>query len=73
MESARRWADDIVKGAPLSITASKRMAYDNFDMPLAAALDPRNYPAVRAVLASEDAHEGRKAFIERRAPAWRGS
>jgi crotonobetainyl-CoA hydratase len=72
MESARRWADDIVKGAPLSIAASKRLAYDNFDMPLAAALDPRNYPAVRAVLASEDAHEGRRAFIEKRAPVWRG-
>jgi enoyl-CoA hydratase/carnithine racemase len=72
MESTRRWADDIVKGAPLSIAASKRMAYDNFDMPLAAALDPRNYPAVRAVLASGDAHEGRQAFIEKRSPAWRG-
>jgi 1,4-dihydroxy-2-naphthoyl-CoA synthase len=27
---------------------------------------------VRAVLASEDAHEGRQAFIEKRPPVWHG-
>ena len=71
--AARRWADAIAVGAPLSIAASKEMAYRNFDLPdLATALDAHSYPTVMRVAASEDAQEGRRAFLQRRKPEWKG-
>jgi enoyl-CoA hydratase/carnithine racemase len=73
MNCARRWAMTIAEGGPLSLIASKEMAYRCNDMPsMQAALDPRNYPSVMRVLASEDMHEGRRAFIEGRKPNWKG-
>jgi enoyl-CoA hydratase/carnithine racemase len=73
MACARRWAATIAEGGPLSLVASKEMAYRCSDMPsLQAALDPRNYPSVMRVLASEDVNEGRRAFIEGRKPNWKG-
>lgn len=73
LTAARRWADAIAVGAPLSIAASREMAYRNFDMPdLATALDPRSYPEVMRVAASADAQEGRRAFLQRRKPEWQG-
>ena len=49
------------------------MAYRWTEAPdLRAALDPRTYPAVMRVLRSEDAVEGRSAFVERRKPRWQG-
>ena len=72
METAMLWARLIAKGAPLSIAASLQMAYQGADLPLQQALDPRVYPAVMQLLDSEDAQEGRKAFLERRKPVWQG-
>lgn len=73
LAGALRWATDIVKGAPIAIAASKEIAYRQAGLPnLAAALDPRSYPEALQVLNSEDAQEGRRAFLEKRLPAWRG-
>jgi enoyl-CoA hydratase/carnithine racemase len=70
---ARRWASAIAECSPLSLRASKEMAYRYAELPdMAAALDPHSYPAVMRVLASEDAVEGRCAFLENRKPQWRG-
>ena len=70
---ARRWAASVAEGAPLSLLASKEMAYLSDDLPnLAQALDPSSYPAVRRLLRSEDAVEGRRAFLEGRPPRWQG-
>lgn len=70
---ARRWALTIAECSPLSLKASKEMAYRYTDLPdMQSALDPRNYPAVMRVLASEDVVEGRRAFLEKRKPQWRG-
>ncbi|MEC9358560.1 MAG: enoyl-CoA hydratase-related protein [Pseudomonadota bacterium] len=72
LEAALRWAEQIGAGAPLSLAASLEMAYATLDDPQqAAALDPRTYPSVMRVLGSEDAAEGRRAFIEKRAPVWK--
>jgi crotonobetainyl-CoA hydratase len=71
--AARRWAEAIAALAPLSLAASKEMAYRNTELgDLSAALDPRNYPKVMQLLDSEDAQEGRRAFLLKRPPAWQG-
>lgn len=73
LAGALRWAMEIVKGAPLSVAASREIAYRQSEMPtLATALDPRSYTGALQVLESEDAQEGRRAFLEKRLPAWRG-
>ena len=73
MHCARRWAATIAEGGPLSLIASKEMAYVGSGMAdLQAALDPRSYAAVLRLLQSEDATEGRRAFLEGRKPQWRG-
>jgi crotonobetainyl-CoA hydratase len=70
---AKKWAAEIAECGPLSLKASLQMAYANFDLPdLASALDPRSYPATMELLASDDAAEGRRAFVERRKPQWTG-
>ncbi|HKT73180.1 MAG TPA: enoyl-CoA hydratase-related protein [Steroidobacteraceae bacterium] len=73
LECARRWALTIAECGPLSLLASKEMAYRSSELPdLAAALDPRSYPAVMRLLRSEDVNEGRRAFLEHRKPDWKG-
>jgi len=70
---ARRWALTIAEGGPLSLIASKEMAYRSSDLPdLQTALNPGSYPAVLRLLRSEDAVEGRRAFLEGRKPHWQG-
>jgi crotonobetainyl-CoA hydratase len=73
LDCARRWAATIAEGAPLSLIASKEMAYRSSDLDnLQAALDPRSYPSVMRLLQSEDVIEGRRAFVEGRKPRWQG-
>ncbi|HKR47772.1 MAG TPA: enoyl-CoA hydratase-related protein [Paraburkholderia sp.] len=72
MEKARALAEKLSRNAPLSLAATREMAYRSLDLPdLESALDPAQYPSLRAVLASEDAQEGRCAFLEKRAPMWK--
>lgn len=72
VDTALRWAAQIVRGAPLSITATKKMAYRGSEIDaLSQALDPRSYPAAMSLLNSEDAREGRQAFVQKRKPAWK--
>lgn len=74
MTVARRWGADIVACAPIAIRASKEVAYGAFDLPdLAAALDMDNFPISQMVMQSSDAVEGKRAFVERRAPRWTGT
>lgn len=59
--------------APIAIRASKAALYASLDQPdLATALDPATYPLAQVVLDSADAQEGKRAFVERRAPRWEG-
>jgi crotonobetainyl-CoA hydratase len=69
---AREWAADIRAGSPLAIRCNREVLRASIDMPLADALDIANFPSAARVLESEDAIEGKRAFVERRPPRWRG-
>jgi enoyl-CoA hydratase/carnithine racemase len=72
LEAAMRWARQIVSCAPLAIRASRQVAYGSMDQGWIGGANFENYPVVRDMLESEDAVEGKRAFIERRPAAWRG-
>jgi acetyl-CoA C-acetyltransferase len=74
MQTARRWADEILLCGPLSVRASKQVAIQALDEPdLSKAMaSERDFPALKALLASDDFREGPKAFAEKRPPQWTG-
>ena len=73
LSGAMRWAETICKSSPMSIRASKQTIQKGMDVSLEQAMiDQREYPAVKAMAASQDYIEGPKAFSEKRAPNWVG-
>ena len=48
------------------------MMMRGLDLPDLEAAFATRYPAFEAMLASEDASEGRLAFLQKRHPKWRG-
>lgn len=73
LDAAMAWARRIAGNAPLSLAATRQIAYQSHDQPdLIAALDPENYSAARIALSSSDAQEGRAAFLEKRKARWTG-
>jgi enoyl-CoA hydratase/carnithine racemase len=70
---SRRWAEQIVANAPLSIQCSRQAAYASIDtLGLRASMDMNNFPLVATMMDSADAAEGKQAFVERRPPVWSG-
>ena len=75
MAKAREWAELIVAGAPLSVSAIKELARRTETLTFAesmAGIDDGRFEAYQRMLDSEDAREGPRAFAEKRPPVWRG-
>lgn len=72
--AAARWAQQILKCAPLAIRASKETVMRGLDEPsLAESLRRQHsYTGYIAWRHAEDTREGPRAFAEKRAPHWRG-
>ena len=68
----RQMADAIIEGAPLAVEASKQVMLQSLALPDLAAALRASYPAAVRMLASEDAREGQRAFVEKRKPRWQG-
>ena len=65
-------ADAIIEGAPLAVEASKQVMLQSLAQPDLVAALRATYPAAARMLASEDAKEGQRAFVEKRKPRWQG-
>ncbi len=74
LDAARRWAGLIGQCSPMSIRASKAAVHTGLDEPtLRAAYETQmRYPAVGAMLRSDDFREGPMAFAQKRKPEWTG-
>lgn len=71
LAGALRLAEQIAANAPLSVAMSKRIIAESADWPMEGIFD-RQRPLAEAVIGSQDAIEGARAFAEKRAPQWRG-
>ncbi|MEZ4630776.1 MAG: carnitinyl-CoA dehydratase [Deinococcales bacterium] len=73
MDKAREMAQQIIQGAPLAVASVKELVSHSQHLSLEegyALLRSQKLGFYEAMLASEDAKEGPKAFAEKRSPRW---
>ena len=72
MDTANAIARRIVENAPLAVRAVKKLVRDGIEMPLSAAIQAEQY-VLGVIRDTHDRIEGRKAFQEKRKPAFNGT
>jgi enoyl-CoA hydratase/carnithine racemase len=72
MERAQEMARTILRGAPLSLQASKQVMLQSLAHAALPDAFSAPYPLAQRMLASQDAIEGPRAFAEKRQPRWTG-
>ena len=73
LDGARRWAEQILEGSPMSVRASKQAVYQGLEHGGVHGAGRPRYTAVAEMVASADFIEGPKAFAEKRPPNWTGA
>ena len=71
MPTAKEWANQICECAPLAVRGGKAGAVQGLNMTLDEGLKLESEMG-RKVTSSEDFAEGRKAFMEKRKPNYKG-
>lgn len=71
LEGALALARRIAENAPLAVDLAVQLLRESADWPDAEGFE-RQRPYLQAVVSSEDAREGARAFLEKRAPHWLG-
>ncbi|MDA7415964.1 crotonase/enoyl-CoA hydratase family protein [Xenophilus arseniciresistens] len=71
LDAALVLASQVAAQAPLAVAASKRVIRESADWP-SDQMFARQEPIAQAIGRSADALEGARAFVEKRAPQWRG-
>ena len=71
LDEAIALARDIAARAPLAVRLGRRMIHSSFERPLAEGLEEERR-AFFEVFATQDRLEGMLAFVDKRAPSWKG-
>jgi enoyl-CoA hydratase/carnithine racemase len=72
MQTAERWASEILECSPLLVQLTKESAHAGLGLPVEEAMARDWDERLPRLLASQDYIEGPKAFSERRKPVWTG-